>query len=156
MAFRKRGLDVYDFTLLQRKGLVEKPQEKEEQPVNVDSQGYFDFSSGHTQQSSQQESPSVSSLFQPQVQPEMAGPQTQVSPPAQSSDNPLAFFDTFAQNASTQEPESGLPQPINHNDPTELVDLKVKLEDFEYKLERLTDKLILIEARLDEFGNTSG
>lgn len=129
MGFRKKGLDVYDYTLLQKKGLLEKPPVKQT-PVNVDSSGYFDFSKSQS-----------------------ASPQIQVAP-AQTPEvaSPLSFFDNFAAANSSPDLEQSLPEPPTH-EPTDLVDLKVKLEDFEYKLDRLTDKIILIEAKLEEFGN---
>lgn len=70
---------------------------------------------------------------------------------AQSETNPLSFFDNLVAANSPQEPQ-GLPSPSTH-EPTDIVDLKVKLEDFEYKLERFAEKLAIIESTLEELGN---
>jgi len=79
--------------------------------------------------------------------------------PAQESESPLAFLDTFASSASqdSASTDSGFASaPIQSASPVDMQDMKVKLDDFEYKLDRLVDKLAMIELKLQEFEGKVG
>jgi hypothetical protein len=124
MPIFKKGIDTYDYTLLQKKGFLKKGEEKKS-GVSVTKDGYFN----------------LGSMQMPTPEPEQA-PQAQA--PSQENVNPLSFLDTFASpNPPTPEPPRG---------PTDIADVNVKLENLEYKLERLTEKLAEIELKLQEIG----
>jgi len=60
------------------------------------------------------------------------------SQPAQSSPSPFDFLDNLASSA---------PQQSASN--TDIQSLQNKIEDLEYKLERLVDKIVALESRLN-------
>ena len=55
--------------------------------------------------------------------------------------SPFDFLDSLASSASEQSPNI---EKYSSSSTNELQDLKVQLENFEYKLDRLVDKLMLI------------
>ena len=61
MVFKKRGIETYDYTLLQKKGFIEKPKEIVKSQVN--SRGYFDFSKSESQSNSQSQESNPLSFF---------------------------------------------------------------------------------------------
>lgn len=61
--------------------------------------------------------------------------------PSSQAANPLAFLDSLAGSSSPTPPA---PTPDTQ-------DLKVQIENFEYKLDRLTEKLAMIESKLATF-----
>ncbi len=117
--------EVYDYTLLQKKGFLKKGEEKK--PLGrITRDGYVELSS-----------PEESVVSRP------------------SSENPLGLFDTFTPNATASEGsalanfDSVLPSSVPQG--LEAKDLAVKIEDFEYKLNRISDKLAEIEEKLSRF-----
>jgi hypothetical protein len=80
-------------------------------------------------------------LTKPDIKPTPPSP----DPPS----NPFSFLDDIAK-ADTP-PENSIFQTTTPS--TEQSDLKVKLEDLEYKLDRLVDKLALIETKLQDSEN---
>ncbi len=68
-----------------------------------------------------------------------------VSSPATSATNPFGFLDSMAGAANSLSVASGT------GGAPEFSSLKLKLEDVEYKLERLVDRLALIESKLEAF-----
>ena len=66
-------------------------------------------------------------------------PKTESPEYKEVSSNPLAFLDTFANSAST----SNLPS-------SDVSELKIKLENLEYQIERLVERLALIEGKIRE------
>lgn len=68
--------------------------------------------------------------------------------PLQSSANTFDFLDSLAGSASKQEESSYFNRPNE-----DIQDFKVQIENFEYKLDRLTEKLALIESKLQNFEN---
>ncbi|MFH1425488.1 MAG: hypothetical protein ABIG28_02025 [archaeon] len=67
--------------------------------------------------------------------------------------NPLAFLDGLAGADSSSDLATGVSSEMSGSD---IQDLKVKIEDFEYKVDRLSDKLALIESKLREFEGKVG
>lgn len=57
--------------------------------------------------------------------------------------NPFTFLDTFAQGAEQQA------LPSNSGESSDVNSLKIKLDDLEFKLERLLERLTRIDGRLD-------
>ena len=110
--------DVLDLTDLQRRGLLKKAEEIQKQNSGagkVDSGGYVDMST-----------------FQ-KTEPAVSG---------ESAANPLGFLDSLAStnSSSISNYSSG-----SNGDSLELQGLKSKIEDLEYKLDRLMEKIAKLE-----------
>ncbi|MBI3334825.1 hypothetical protein HYZ97_05035 [Candidatus Pacearchaeota archaeon] len=71
------------------------------------------------------------------------------SSPTASSGNPFDMLSTLASSSPSSTP-SALP---TGSPDLEVQGLKNKLEDVEYKLERLMERLMRIDSRLDELGS---
>jgi hypothetical protein len=137
MAIFKKGIDTYDYTLLQKKGLIKKGEETKSS-VSVTKDGYFVLGNSG-EQTPQKNSPTSSS----------------------NDTNPLAFFDSFANTTQQQPSEYNALGALGASTPSvspslgqnslDLKDLGVKLEDFEYKLARIAEKLAMIEDKLRLF-----
>lgn len=129
---KRRGLDTIDYTLLQKKGFIKKPAEKKSL-FNVNSSGIVDFTSVAKENN-------ALSSSQATVQSEPS--------------SPLSFFDSFSQNAGTIANSgseiSTATNFLNQSD-SEVNFLKIKIDDLEYKLAQLVDKLSLIECKLGNF-----
>ena len=128
----KRGIDVIDYTLLQKKGLMKKaPEVKKDYSVN--SQGFVDLTSGNQNISNLAENASSSVNTN------------------QSSDL-FGFLDNIAQSSASQQNSNLDIQTSNQNiNNGEVNSLKIKIDDLEYKLTNLIDKLGLIESKLQNF-----
>lgn len=118
---RKSGIETIDYTLLQKKGFIKKPEENKS-GLKVDSQGMLDLTSNANSQS---------------------GTPAQMN---NESINPFGFLDSLAQSSSS----SGLGN-ISSNDNAEISTLKIKIDDLEFKLAQLIDKLSIIESKLGNF-----
>jgi hypothetical protein len=121
--FKKdKGVDVLDYTRLQKKGLLKVPEKKDGMPLKVNSQGYVDLG--------------VSSL-----------PSTDSSNASNSSNisdvSALGFLDSLASSTSSSN-ESYFGSSSGENS-VEIAGLKNKIEDLEYKIRVLEDKI----AKLD-------
>lgn len=69
-----------------------------------------------------------------------------------SSTNPLSFLDSLA--STNTAPSTSPPPPItNSSSPTDIMDVNVKLDDFEYKLERFMARLETLEDKIHKSGN---
>ncbi len=149
--FKKRGPDVIDFTDLQKRGLL-KAQPQEKMPYSYKGET-LDLT-----KTVQKINPLASMMADSQKPAEIPS----IPEP---SPNPLGFFDTskFDSNfAPTQTPSFSLPETSNplatFDSPKQTAEefaskmdlqhLSVKFEDLEYKLERLTEKLVKIEQKL--------
>ncbi len=139
---RKRGVDI-DFTLLQRKGLMKKSPERK-LPWKVNSSGFIELNSPELiKQTNGAESVPTTSQA---AGADFLGNMVAAGQASGSvSDNPLSgFFD----NPSSFNPPS---PPSMSNGGTGSVDssaldsLKVKLDDLEYKLERLLERIEKLE-----------
>ena len=107
--FKKKGIDVLDLTLLQKRGILKVPEEKD-----------LDLTRPFAQSSS--------SLAQNSTESSAFG-----------------FLDNLASNSSAS---NSAPSFNNSDSNLEVQGLKNKLEDFEYKLERLLERLDSIETKL--------
>lgn len=130
MIFKKSGgVDVLDFTRLQKKGILKVP-EKSEQSVKVNAQGYVDLG--------------VSVL--PKSEP------MQEPVPSYSSANPnesvsaLGFLDSLASSNGTSSSEQPNYFGSSGSSELELQGLKNKIEDLEYKIRVLEDKIAKLEG----------
>ncbi len=65
--------------------------------------------------------------------------------PKPETESPLSFFDNFASNL----PQT--PQQIQQPQTSDNSELSIKLENLEYQLERLAEKLALIESKIVAF-----
>jgi len=68
-------------------------------------------------------------------------PKTESPEYKEVSSNPLAFLDTFANSAST-----------NNLSSSDVSELKIKLDNLEYQIERLVERLSVVEGKMNEFG----
>lgn len=120
---KKEGIDILDLTLLQKKGILKiKPETTEQSPS---SQGNFIDFTGF---------PS----------PEPGSPAPPSLPPSSSDSSPFGLLDSLSNNSSQS--TNVYSQPNNSQSNSDLNTLKIKIEDLEYKLERLIEKLNKIES----------
>lgn len=147
--FKKKSDDVLDLTDLKRRGLFKFDEDKEKVGREADSSGYFDFSQSSSAASSEPSQDEINKLIE------------QSSQQAQQEDSgasALGFLDTFASSASpsseqssyfssSSSSESSLSSggSSSGSDSLEIQGLKNKIEDLEYKLRVLEDKI----SRLD-------
>ena len=110
---KETGVDILDLTLLQKKGLLKIPESRFADVVDLTMP--------------LQASPSLS-------QPAPPGPMS----PTSLADNPFGMLDTLA-NSSLNTPAQSLAG--NTVDSTTFNAMKLKLDDVEYKLERLVEKI---------------
>lgn len=131
--FEKKGIDTIDYTLLQKKGFIKKKVEKEE-PYKVNSDGIIELTADNL----------TSNLT--------SNSETPASSEVQKTDNvsPFSFLDNIAQ-ASTNSNVQSNNISNNNTNSDEISSVKVKVDDLEYKLERLLEKLAMIESKLDNF-----
>lgn len=132
MAFRKKRIDTYDYTLLQKRGLLKK-EEIKSSGVKVTRDGYFELGGG-------------AENLKEEIQ--SAGANLAGNSPA-GEQSPLSFLDAFAASASNSDGKN-FNAEIAADDKT-AQHLAVKLDDLEYKLERFLERLEKIEARVLRF-----
>lgn len=122
MSFFNRG-DVLDLPDLQRRGILKKQKELESAQTET-TNGYVDFSNTPNEVK--------------------AEPPNSVEP----APSPFSFLDSLS-NPSTASPPSYFAPPSSPTptmDSSELQGLKNKLEDLEYKLDRLMEKIAKLEG----------
>lgn len=133
------GVDLIDYTLLKKRGLI-KVKEIEPCGVKCDKEGFVDL--GSIRQNTA--SPTADSLLS-----------SSTSSDASASSTPsfASFFgDMGAVAAATENSSSGFSSPTPASEPHhELSSVKVKVEDLEFKLDRLIDRLSSMEDKLREF-----
>ncbi len=115
---KERGVDVVDYTLLQKKGLLRRVP----RPAAP--------------------SPSLSP----------SPPSLSSSPATLSSESvsPFSFFDSVASSAATSSFSSDTSSSGLQSGP-DVGNLKIKVDDVEYKMERLLERLALIECKLNSY-----
>lgn len=139
--FKNESLDYVDYTLLQKKGILKVKEQKND---------IIDYTSTFTQANSAPSAPA-----------DLTAPQSQAS--SQASDFG-SFFGSVDANppsnvsgtyespfSALDNPNSTLPSAASTTHLTNHPDinaLKIKLEDFEYKVERLLERLAKIESKL--------
>ena len=122
-------VDYFDYTLLQKKGLLKIEEQPKEESVKVDNQGFVDFTQSTNSVSSSSQSSSSSA----------------------PADNMFGFLDNPASssNPSTSSSIYGNSSSSTSSDNNSDVNaLRLKLDDTEYKLERLIERLAKIEEKL--------
>jgi hypothetical protein len=128
--FNNKGTDI-DYTLLQKKGFIKKKEEPKS-PYKVNSQGMIDLTQG----------PALSE------KPILNNNQN-------DTQSPFGFLDNLAQIASNNNssiyPENNNTSNQNNENNGSIIAMKNKVDDLEFKLERLMEKLSLIESKLDGF-----
>ena len=124
--FGKGRNEVIDFTALQKRGLIKKEEPKKSE-LQISKDGYINLS-----QKKEQEI--VSSEIAPQ------------------NNNPFDMLNSLASagNADSEENSQSTQttQQTSQVSSLDFQNLSVKLEDLEYKLERLMDKIAEIEAKI--------
>ncbi|MBS3076705.1 hypothetical protein J4233_00365 [Candidatus Pacearchaeota archaeon] len=128
VTFKKSSVDVLDFTKLQKKGLLKVPERKAEQNVRVNSQGYIDLG--------------ISNLSNT-TSPVQENTQSYSGSEGGSGASALGFLDSLASSASSSGSSVYSSQT---SDSVELQGLKNKIEDLEYKMRVLEDKIAKIEG----------
>lgn len=61
-------------------------------------------------------------------------------------------FDMLSNLASSSSPSSSFPSSTSSSSDSDVNSLKLKIEDIEYKLERLLERIARVDSRLDELG----
>jgi hypothetical protein len=126
---KSEGVDVLDFTRLQKKGLLKVPEQKAESNIKVNSQGYVDLGLSNLSNSN---SASESAPSYPSPSSESNGASA------------LGFLDSLA---SSSPSSSGSSEQQSYfgsspeNNSLDLQGLKNKIEDLEYKMRMLEDKI---------------
>ncbi len=118
--FKKReSIDILDIPELHRKKLIKLPETQKYQETKVTNDGYFVFSPEAPKQ-------------------EIANQQSEVKPEVQTS-----FLSDFASIGSTN-PQ--ITPEVRKEDNAEVKDLKWRLENLEFKLEQLIEKVNSIKG----------
>ena len=135
MGLFKRGADI-DFTEMQRRGLIRKQALPESDNVKVNAQGFVEFGQNPNSMSSSANSQS----------------------PATDRSSPFGFLDTFASNAGATQTTTDITPVVSHTASSpDFANLGFQVENLDYKLGVLTERLGKIESKLLEFENkTSG
>lgn len=138
MSIFKRGADI-DFTLMHKKGIIKVPERKGLGNVRVNSQGLVDFTGASSDVTSSSSTGSSSSSDSSSTQ----------------SVSPFGFLDSLATSSSSSSSSSGLENSMRSPD-MELNALKIKVDDLDFKIGQLVEKLSIIEMKLGSFENRIG
>ena len=120
-------IDYFDYTLLQKKGLLKIEEQPKEEIVKVDNQGFVDFTQSINRVSSS----------------------TASAPSASSA--PAGDMFGFLDNPTSSSPSSsiyGNSSSTSSDNNSDVNALRLKLDDTEYKLERLIERFARIEEKL--------
>lgn len=113
----------YDIPLLERKGFIKIPKPKNNEETYIDKEGYIGF------KSKAEKAESTTQTLQPTEN--------------QETQNNFDFLNALANSSSINSPSS-------ETKFSEIAHAKVKIEDLEYKLDRLLERLEKIESKLQE------
>jgi hypothetical protein len=154
------SLDLIDYVALQKRGLIKKQQSAGKLPITKE--GYIDLGEANKQlvdnltnssntQSTLNQSDNSSSLAQTQATstPGFTSFWDQLpgqTPAQTTSSTPVETTSYYGSQSDTSSSLSN--SNSNSTDYSDLASLKVKLDDLEYKLSRLTEKLDMISSRL--------
>ena len=124
-------VDYVDYTLLQKKGLlkIKNESQTQEESVKVDNQGFVDFTQS-TNSSPSNTVPAASSA----PAGDMFGFLDNPTPPSSSS----AIYGNSSSSSSLTSSDTS----------SDVNALRLKLDDTEYKIERLIERLARIEEKL--------
>lgn len=129
MGFFKEGNDYIDYTLLKKKGLLKVEEQKD----------VIDLSASNLPTSTPSFQPSQSATSTPTS--ENSNPFGFLDSNPTSTPTPTSFFNDTPSYSQTSESQ-------NSSQPHEFNALKLKVEDLEYKLERLLEKITKVESKL--------
>jgi hypothetical protein len=116
---KKTGIDVYDFTLLHKKGIIKVPKIKDD---------YVDLSGQNTGVASTSASTPITST---------------------TESSPFNFLDNLAQSSSSEMSAiKSSVSNLESSGGLEIQGLKNKIEDLEYKLDRFLERIDKIEEDL--------
>jgi hypothetical protein len=141
---KEHGVDVLDLTLLQKKGLLHVP------PSPQRGADILDMTLPHPRQQALPSSATLSSPSSPLSFFDVPQPTTSSGASPSNTplaDNPFGMLDTLASSAS-QLPQSSAAGANASADTVAFNALKIKLDDLEFKLERLVEKFSLLDERL--------
>jgi len=121
---KETGVDILDLTLLQKKGLLRIPESRFADVVDL--------------------------TMPPQVPPSLPQP-TPLGPisPTPVADNPFGMLDNLTNSSLNSSIQTNAESAV---DSTTFNALRLKLDDVEYKLERLVEKFSLLDERLAKAG----
>lgn len=119
--FRKGRNDVIDFTALQKRGLIKK-EEPKKSDIKITKDGYLALSEKKEQE-----------IINSEVNP---------------ASNPFDMLSSLASAGNSENPQSLMQQQSAQISPEDIQNLAVKLDDLEYKLERLMEKIAEIENKM--------
>lgn len=136
--FKKRAPDI-DFTDMQKRGFVRKAKPAVRDSMKVNSQGFVEFSVGEPTPSG------VSSM-------------SSTNPSSSDSVSPFGFLDNLASapsvspaSSSVGSAGSGLESGLNINN--DISNVKIAVDNLDFKLGHLMERLEKIESKLLEFEN---
>lgn len=125
------GGDYVDYTELKKRGLLKVPEVKND-GMKVNKDGYVEILKRENAGSNE-----INSVNNAQ----QTGGNEMAS-------NPFGFLSSFANSASSSSSDNISNSDNLNNSNVEVAHLKVKLEDLEYKFDRLMEKLNLIEDKM--------
>lgn len=131
MGIFSRGDEFIDYTLLKRKGLLKVPEIKEE---------VLDFTQGNNETKTQGSTPAFGDFFGTSSSSSDSGSGINTDVP-----NPFSGLDSPSPGGLGGLPMPSMPSPSS-DDLKEMNALKIKLDDLEYKLERLLERLGKLEG----------
>jgi len=129
------SIDTIDYTYLQKKGFIKK-REGKKPPFKVDSKGMIDFTT---------------------MENDSLGNSQKITD--NNSNNPFSFLNNISE--ASKDNQSNTTNPLSDSFSTsasnisdgnaEINSVKIKIDDLEFKLAQLVDKLSLIEGKLENF-----
>jgi len=128
------GVDFIDYTYLQKRGLIKRKEVKNQEGVSLTKDGFVQLS--EAEKASVSDNQASSSTF-----------------------NPFGFLDNASSGNGSSESyygNSGSGGVSEENKDLEIQGLKNKIEDLEYKLEKLIEKFDFVENKLIKFENRVG
>lgn len=141
------GIDVYDYTLLHKKGLLKLPERKSSNGITFNKDGDIDFTKMQGIIPSQDIQQDVISAVKSESNAQSA-----------PSENAFSFLDSFAQasSSSTSSVTSYPSAPVNDLSlsssssmgNSDMTHVKQRLDAIDYSLNRLLDRLEGIEQKL--------
>ena len=136
--FRKKGKEIIDYTLLEKKGFIKKSKEKK-LPFKINSGGFIELAEGGRISKSEE-------IAANNINNEIQSPFSFLDNIAKASSDSTAFVNN----------DATVINDGNTNLPSEFNSIKVKMDDLEYKLDTFIEKLNLIEEKIVNFEKKVG